>query len=476
MRAYSKKTIIAAAEILLEFEDSSPPMDRLLHHYYKERRWLGGGDRRAIGEVVYGVMRQHALLDWLLGQVGIAQEMGHRLGLWLLLQSNARAASGDDSGPTLDLAWYLEKLHDAPLGDLLEKFAAAAAITDTPPDWVQGNCPEWLVPRLQQAFGDNLAAELSALNQEAGVDLRVNIRRGSRSDWLNQFLTTGWEAEATPLSPIGIRLPLRFNFNDLPAIREGLLEVQEEAAQLAAVLVGAEPGMRVLDLCAGAGGKALALADFMEGKGQLLLTDISEAKLNRAGQRLARADAQNAQKRLLTGITDPWLKRQAGKFDRVLVDAPCSNLGTWRRNPDARWRLNEADITDLVERQRQLLTVAATLVKPGGRLIYATCSLLPEENQEQAAWFTQEMAALGYQPLTLTDWLANTAQLTAEVRREILKGQDETAGIQLTPARHGTDGFYVMAWSRDEAAAAAADVDAAADDELDDEVQVEVVD
>ena len=442
-----RKILHAAREILAEFEEYAPPLDRLLHRYYKERRWLGSGDRRAIGVVIYSLMRQWAMLDWHLQQAALPLNALNRLALWHLL---AQPLLNDSV--LLDLDWLLPDGPDREIESLLE--IAHHVDPSVYPAWVATNCPEWLAADLQQVFGDGFAVEMAALNQPAGVDLRVNTRRRDRATWLRDLQSHDWAAVPTPLSPFGIRLPERFNFNDLPAIQDGWLEVQDEAAQIAASLVGAKAGMRVLDLCAGAGGKALALADRMEGKGQLLLTDIDPGKLQRAKQRLSRADVQNAQIRLLSasgdgdgeGLSDAWLRRQTAKFDRVLVDSPCSGTGTWRRNPDARWRLSAGDIEELIALQRDLLTRAAPLVKAGGWLIYATCSILPAENQQQADWFAAQALAGDFRPLQPAEWLAEVPEL-APIAPQLLAEQGDQ-GFVLTPARHGTDGFYIMAWAR----------------------------
>jgi 16S rRNA (cytosine967-C5)-methyltransferase len=219
--------------------------------------------------------------------------------------------------------------------------------------------------------------------------------------------------------------------------KDGLIEVQDEASQLAAILAGARPGMRVVDFCAGAGGKTLALAAAMKNRGKLVACDTAQWRLDRAGQRLRRAGLTNVERRPLSTERDPWVKRHAKTFDRVFVDAPCLGIGTWRRNPDAKWRSTEGDLTELVERQHDILTSAARLAKPGGRVIYATCSLLREENEDQAERF------LAGNP----DFLPYPVSRAWE---ETIGGACPagTDVLRLTPARHGTDGFFVAIFER----------------------------
>ena len=223
----------------------------------------------------------------------------------------------------------------------------------------------------------------------------------------------------------------------LTAFKDGLFEVQDEGSQIAALLAGARPGMRVVDFCAGAGGKTLALAAGMANRGKLVACDVSARRLERAARRLRRAGVSNVERRALTSERDKWVKRHAGGFDRVFVDAPCLGTGTWRRNPDAKWRSCPEDLAELVERQQQILRSAARLVRPGGRLVYATCSLLREEDEAQAEAF-----------------LAATPDFTllpaARAWNETIGGASPGGEdyLLLTPARHGTDGFFVALFER----------------------------
>jgi 16S rRNA (cytosine967-C5)-methyltransferase len=283
--------------------------------------------------------------------------------------------------------------------------------------------PAWLIPRLDPLLQ---AAELPALLARAPLDVRVNRLRGSRDDALRLLP----EASVTPHAPFGVRLPEGYAVEESAAWRDGLVEVQDEGSQLLAAACAAAPGESVVDLCAGAGGKTLALAADMANRGRILASDTDRARLSRMPPRLARAGATIVEARLLDPQREAAaLADLAAQADLVLVDAPCSGSGTWRRNPETRWRLNPKRLDQLLSLQAHLLDVAAPLVKPGGRLVYAVCSLLAREGREQAAAFTARSGLLP-QPVPLT------------------AGRAAGTGRLLTPAVDGTDGFFVACWSR----------------------------
>jgi 16S rRNA (cytosine967-C5)-methyltransferase len=305
------------------------------------------------------------------------------------------------------------------------------------PRAVANDMPEWLEPYFDRVFGKGLEREMVALNGPAPIDLRVNLLRTDRETARRALAAEGVTAKPTPFSPIGLRLAERVPLSGLAAFKDGLFEVQDEGSQIAALLAGVRPGMRVVDFCAGAGGKTLALAAAMANRGKLVACDVSARRLERAARRLRRAGVGNVERRTLTGERDKWVKRHAGGFDRVFVDVPCLGTGTWRRNPDAKWRSHLKDLSELVERQQQIVRSAARLVRPGGRLIYVTCSLLREEDQAQAEAF-----------------LAATPDFTS---LPVARAWNETIGgvspggedyLLLTPARHGTDGFFVALFER----------------------------
>ena len=306
----------------------------------------------------------------------------------------------------------------------LEKLAGHSFEHPGMPDAVRYEVPDWILPRLAAAFGPGLPAEMAALSEPAPLDLRVNILKTDRTQAVAALAREQLVAAPTRFSPWGLRLAGRQSVTQGAAFRDGLVEIQDEGSQLIALTVDAQPGMRVLDYCAGAGGKTLAIAMTMGNKGQIAACDVSAPRLEAAGKRLRRAGVHNAETHLLAP-GDKWTKRQAGKFDRVLVDAPCTGTGTWRRNPDARGRLRESDLAELMAKQAAILDEAQKTLKPGGRLIYATCSLLNDENEAQ-------MEAL----------LARNPTLQAVPVGAPLPDALHGRWLRLTPNRHGTDGFF----------------------------------
>jgi 16S rRNA (cytosine967-C5)-methyltransferase len=305
------------------------------------------------------------------------------------------------------------------------------------PRAVANDLPDWLEPYLERVFGRGLEREVAALNASALIDLRANLLKADRETARRALAAEGITAEPTPWSPVGLRLTERVPLGGLIAFKEGLVEVQDEGSQITALLAGARPGMRVVDFCAGAGGKTLALAAGMANRGKLVACDVSARRLERAVRRLRRAGVGNAERRVLTSERDKWVKRHAGGFDRVLVDAPCLGTGTWRRNPGEKWRVTPEDLADLIVRQQQILRSAARLVRPGGRLVYATCSVLHEEDEAQAEAFLAAEPEFSVVPAACA-W--------NETIGGPAPGGDRY--LRLTPARHGTDGFFVAIFER----------------------------
>ena len=305
------------------------------------------------------------------------------------------------------------------------------------PQEVRLECPPWAAGPLQRRFGDAFGREMAALLTPAPLDLRVNPVKSTRETMLAALHDLGLGAEALPMAPYGIRLAQRLSLASLPMLKSGEVEIQDEGSQLVAMLVDARPGERVVDFCAGAGGKTLAIAAQMHNRGHVIACDVNEGRLERSAERFRRAGFHNVETRLLASETDRWVKRHKLGFDRVLVDAPCSGTGTWRRNPDARWRpLGEGQgLDNLVPLQARILASAARLVKPGGRLVYATCSMLGEENEEQVAAFLSAYPVFHAVPLREA-----APQLSNSAHPDYLS---------LTPARHDTDGFFAAVLMRD---------------------------
>jgi 16S rRNA (cytosine967-C5)-methyltransferase len=428
--------IAAAIDILGDIEQGRPADDAAAE-YFRRRRYIGAKDRTQIAGHLYAVLRHRAAIDWWILRIGqglVAAGARVRTLAALVLvegwrpEAVARACDG-------------ERFRPARLGSAEEHliYGLAGRTLRHPqmPRAVANDIPNWLLPYLQRAFGSELEHEMAALNAPAPIDLRVNLLKTDRAGASRALAAEGLAAAPTPLSPVGLRLARRVPLSGLVAFKDGLFDVQDEGSQIAALLAGARPGMRVVDFCAGAGGKTLALAAGMANRGKLVACDVNSYRLERAARRLRRAGVGNVERRVLANERDKWVKRHAGGFDRVFVDAPCLGTGTWRRNPDAKWRAAPQDLAELVERQQQILRGAARLVRPGGRLIYATCSLLGEEDAAQAQAF------LGDEP----DFRLVPA---ARVWNETIGGAAAGAGdyLFLTPARHGTDGFFVAIFER----------------------------
>ena len=393
--------IASAIELLAAIQGApTRPADAVANNYFRERRYIGAGDRRAVSERVWRVLRTYRRLTWWLADHATPRLL---VAASLLLDGGALA---DFSGG---------RFAPAPLAPseraVLQRLEGRSLDHPSMPDAVRLEVPDWLLSRMD-------TAELRALLEPAPLDLRVNLLKATREEARAALAAEGMDAVPTPHSPWGLRLEGRRSVTTGAAFRAGLVEIQDEGSQLIAALVDARPAMRVADLCAGAGGKALALAMTMRNRGQLVACDVSAVRLEGAVRRLRRAGVHNVERHLLEP-GDKWIKRRAKTFDRVLVDAPCTGTGTWRRNPDARLRLSEADLAELLPKQAAIIDQAATLVRTGGRLVYATCSLLAKENEDQVTAF------LSRHP--------DFAQVDV---------------LSLTPARHGTDGFFAAVLER----------------------------
>jgi 16S rRNA (cytosine967-C5)-methyltransferase len=314
---------------------------------------------------------------------------------------------------------------------------------DEAPDYVRADVPEWLWPRFQHLFGNNAVEEGMSMARRAPADLRVNTLKVTREKVAKTLAEFG--AEATHFSPVGLRIapPIAAartpNLQAEAAFQAGWFEIQDEGSQIVALLTGARPGMQVLDLCAGAGGKTLALAAAMQNRGQIYAYDEDRVRLKPIFERIKRAGVRNVQ--VLKGGVRAALEAIGSRFDIVLVDAPCTGSGTWRRRPDAKWRLKPANLAERQAEQRDVLELAQKFVKPGGWLVYATCSVLADENSEQAAWFLGKHSDFVGIPFSEA-W---RAILPSEPPPSADSGKDS---LLLTPFRHGTDGFFIARFQR----------------------------
>ncbi len=422
---------LAATIDLLFAIEAAPrrPADAVANNFFRERRFIGGGDRRAVSTEVWSVLRAWRRLEWWLQRAaGSAQPRLLVAASSVLagrpVESLQRAFSGGRYAPDLLEPFELRVLR-----------ALEGHTLDHPemPEAVALEVPDWLLPLLSAEFGEALRAEIAALTAPATLDLRVNLLRGTREAAAAALAEEGIATEPTPLSPWGLRVPGRLPVTSTKAFAGGLVEIQDEGSQLVVQAVGAGPEMRVLDYCAGAGGKTLGLAMTMDNRGHVVACDVSEPRLTGAVRRLRRAGVHNVERHLLVE-GDKWAKRRRESFDRVLVDAPCTGTGTWRRNPDARLRLVRTDLDELVVKQSAILDRAAALVRPGGRLVYATCSVLREENAFQVERF------LSRRPdFALLDLRAPDPERPPLAPHALHAGEGV---LRLTPRQHGTDGFF----------------------------------
>lgn len=407
--------LIAAVRKILPLQ---APADVLLRQFFQDRPQLGQNDRGVIAETVFGVLRRRFFLEKLVGKA-TARE------LVLAYLTRFQGMNLRELTPFLretEIKWIQQikaiKLEEQPL-------------------FIRAEFPEWLVEKLQKFWTDEEILHLGqTLQQPAPLDIRVNSLIAKREEVLAALKQQGIEAEPTPFSPIGIRVTGKPVINRNELFLSGKIEVQDEGSQLLGFLLAPKRGEMVVDFCAGAGGKTLLLGALMHSHGRLYAFDVSEKRLNNLKPRLKRSGLSNVHPQRIDSERDIKLKRLAGKIDRVMIDAPCSGLGTLRRNPDLKWRQNPESIDELQTKQIAILDAAANLLKPGGRLVYATCSLLPEENQQIVAQF-----------------LANHPQFSVLHCGELLEQQKITLPdigeyLQLSPLHHNTDGFFAAVLER----------------------------
>lgn len=421
---HPKALLDACAELVKLTLQFQHPADAVVSRYFRDHRNLGPRERATLAETVYTVLRKKTLFEAL-----------------------ARSGSGSKERRLAILGFH------APRNFL------QAALSDQEAKWLKDcdavkpeellpqhrhNLPQWMADKLQAQVGDQFDALAASMLEPAPLDLRVNALNAKRDAVQKELAKEGIKAEATPFSPWGLRVQDKPALTKLEAFKEGRIEVQDEGSQLLALLLDAKRGEMVVDFCAGAGGKTLAIGAQMRNTGRLYAFDVSAHRLEALKPRLARSGLSNVHPAALAHERDERVKRLAGKIDRVLVDAPCSGLGTLRRNPDLKWRQDEKAVAELTEKQLSILTSAARMVKSGGRLVYATCSVLPEENELIAEAF--QKAHFDFVPLDAGEVLdklkvENAAALCAG-------GETGTQYVRLWPHAHETDGFFAAVWQR----------------------------
>ncbi len=404
-------------EVLREILRFAGPADVTLSRYFREHPRLGGRERAAIAEAVYSLLRNRLVLMQFVDS-GVGSQM-RRVALLALVEAVGADSIAGLSEPETE---WLARVMGIDRSSL--------------PLAVRSNFPDWIRERFVAQHGEEAAVSLmDALNRPAPLDLRVNALKCSRDEAEAALGVAGIDFERTPYSPLGLRLARKPALQNLLLFKDGGIEVQDEGSQLLAQLLGAKRGEMVVDFCAGAGGKTLAIGAAMRNTGRLYAFDVSEKRLAKLKPRLARSGLSNVHPVVIAHENDAKVKRLAAKIDRVLVDAPCSGLGTLRRNPDMKWRQQPDDVIELNVKQAAILAGAARLVKPGGRLVYATCSLLAEENEHIVDAF-----------------IAAHPEFALLPANELLASQkialDTGKYLQLRPDLHQTDGFFAAVLER----------------------------
>jgi 16S rRNA (cytosine967-C5)-methyltransferase len=408
------------AELLRAVLKLDQPADGIVSAFFRQHRGLGARERHTLAETTYTVLRQR-----------------------LLLQHLAQSGSGPLERRLALLAWQGgEVFLRGALAPHEQQWLTDIASIDRAslPEKLRHNLPDWLAGSLQQQLGDDFWPLVQALSEPAPLDLRVNLIKAKREDVQAALTEAGIPSVPTPLSPWGLRVQGKPAVNKLALFTGGSIEVQDEGSQLLALLTDPKRGEMVVDFCAGAGGKTLALGAAMRNTGRLYAFDVSGHRLDALKPRLARSGLSNVHPAQIAHERDDRIKRLAGKIDRVLIDAPCSGLGTLRRNPDLKWRQSPKSVAELQAKQAAILAGAARLLKPGGRLVYATCSLLAAENEFVADTFTAERDA---------DFRLLPVVQALEAAR-VVAPENLVAGpyLRLWPHRHQTDGFFAAVWEK----------------------------
>lgn len=409
------------------------PSDIIIHHYFRDCRYIGSKDRAAIAKLTYYIIRNYAALSWWCMQQGISSPRALCIAALLFerkltitelksLFTGERHVADELSERETTFARHISKQESLLHPDM--------------PDDARYNIPAWMFPEATASLGNEWQKEIAAMNEEAPVDLRANLLLTTRDKLIEALNEEGFRVEPTPHSPIGVRMKARAPIFTSKYFKQGWFEMQDEGSQLVSLMLDAKPGERIIDFCAGAGGKTLAVAAQMQNKGRILAWDTSENRINQMPERLRRAKVDNVQRHVLESEHDAFLKRHKSTADAVIIDAPCSGSGTWRRNPDLKWRSTQNDLGEIISVQQKILQSASRLVKVGGRLLYITCSILESENQQQIAAFLSHTK--NFKVVTdnkiCSNFLGNSVEHNGMLR--------------LTPHKDGTDGFFAAMLQR----------------------------
>ena len=421
---HPKALLDACSELVRLTLKFDHPADAIVSRFFRDHRGLGPRERATLAETVYTVLRKKLLFDHCAPSgSGPKQRRLAILGFYGPGDFLRSALSEQEKN-------WLDQCEKIDLADLMERH--------------RHNLPEWLVQPLKDQLAAGFWPLVESLNRGAGLDLRVNALTSKRAEVQKELAQAGIKAVPTPYSPWGLRIAGRPALNKLDAFTRGAFEVQDEGSQLLAMLVDARRGEMVVDFCAGAGGKTLALGASMRSTGRLYAFDTSAHRLAAFKPRQARSGLSNVHPVAIAHERDERIKRLAGKIDRVLVDAPCSGLGTLRRNPDLKWRQDIRSVEEMALKQSSILENAARLLKPGGRLVYATCSLLPQENETIAESFSAQYSE--FVPLDAGEIMTNL-KVTA-TKSLCSGGPNGLKYLRLWPHLHNTDGFFAAIWQR----------------------------
>jgi len=421
---HPKALLEACSELVRLTLKFDHPADAIVSRFFREHRGFGPRERATMAETVYTVLRKKLLFDHFAPSGSGPKE--RRLAILGFYGPGdfLRSALSEQEINWLD---QCEKIKPE---DLMERH--------------RHNLPEWLVQPLKEQLGDGFWPLVESFNKGAGLDLRVNDFKAKRSDVQKELAALGIKAVPTPFSPWGLRIAGKPPLNKMEAFKRGDFEVQDEGSQLLAMLLDAKRGEMVVDFCAGAGGKTLAIGAGMRSTGRLYAFDTSAGRLDAFKSRLARSGLSNVHPAAIAHERDDRVKRLSGKIDRVLVDAPCTGMGTLRRNPDLKWRQTQVAVDEMTVKQAAILHSAARLLKPGGRLVYATCSVLPQENEAIAQAFSE--ANKDFKALDVGEVLTG---LKVEQAATLCSGGDTVQRyLRLWPHRHQTDGFFAAVWER----------------------------
>ena len=418
---HPKALLDLTTQLIREVLKLDAPADSIVSYFFRKQKALGQRERHALAETAYAVLRQRLLWGHLAQSGHGPQERRLALLAWQGLPHVLKNGATPD-----ELAW-LERTATIDRSQLQDK--------------LRHNLPDWLANRLREQLDDaGFWALVDTFSASAPLDLRVNTQKAKREAVLEALAAAQIEAAPTPYSTIGIRIPGKPALQKMPLYTEGHVEVQDEGSQLLSLLTAPKRGEMVVDFCAGAGGKTLALGALMRNTGRLYAFDVSAHRLDNLKPRLARSGLSNVYATQIAHENDDRIKRLRGKIDRVLVDAPCSGLGTLRRNPDLKWRQSPKALEELKVKQTAILDSAARLLKPGGRLVYATCSVIPDENEGIADAFTA--AHPDFVPL-------NAAEALTAAGVENAANLVTPAGhLRLWPHLHSTDGFFAAVWQK----------------------------